>query len=121
EGALLWLDADTLIREKTGGKKSLDDFCRAFHGGSSGPPEVRPYSFDDLVQTLNGVVALDWKDFFQKRLTATSPEPPLDGLARGGWKVVYRAKPGDLFKARDGEEKSIDLTTALGLLLKDDG
>src|SRR5262249_4657724 len=26
EGALLWLDVDTLIRRKTGGKKSLDDF-----------------------------------------------------------------------------------------------
>src|SRR5205807_8685425 len=86
EGALLWLDADTLIREKTGGKKSLDDFCRAFHGGTSGPPEVKPYTFEDVVQTLNGVVAHDWKEFLEKRLSSTSPEPPLDGLARGGWK-----------------------------------
>ncbi|HMF11161.1 MAG TPA: PDZ domain-containing protein, partial [Gemmataceae bacterium] len=121
EGALLWLDADTLIREKTGGKKSLDDFCRAFHGGQSGPPTVKPYTFDDVVQTLNEVAAHDWKQFLEKRLTETSPEPPLDGLARGGWKVIYRDKRGDLLKAQDGEEKSVDLTTALGLLLKDDG
>ncbi|HMF12760.1 MAG TPA: PDZ domain-containing protein, partial [Gemmataceae bacterium] len=121
EGALLWLDADTLIREKTAGKKSLDDFCRAFHGGKSGPPEVKPYTFDDVVQTLTGVVEHDWKEFLEKRLTSTSPEPPLDGLTRGGWKLVYRDKPGDLLKARDAEEKSVDLTTALGLLLKDDG
>jgi predicted metalloprotease with PDZ domain len=121
EGALLWLDVDTLIREKTDGRKSLDDFCRAFHGGTSGPPEVKPYTFDDVVQTLNGVVAHDWKEFLQKRLTSTSPEPPLDGITRGGWKLVYRDKPGDLLKARDSEEKSLDLTTAVGLLLKDDG
>jgi predicted metalloprotease with PDZ domain len=121
EGALLWLDADTLIREKTGSKKSLDDFCRAFHGGKDGPPEVKPYSFDDIVRTLDGVVAHDWKTFLETRLTATSADPPLDGLARGGWKVVYRDKPGELLKAREGEDKTVDLTAALGLLLKEDG
>jgi predicted metalloprotease with PDZ domain len=121
EGALLWLDADTLIREKTDGKKSLDDFCRAFHGGQDGPPDVKPYTFDDVVQTLNHVVEHDWKGFLEQRLTAKSPEPPLDGLKRAGWKLVYRDKPGELLKARDGEAKTVDLTTALGLLLKDDG
>ncbi|MES2572021.1 MAG: M61 family peptidase, partial [Verrucomicrobiota bacterium] len=30
EGLLVWLEADALIREKTGGRKSLDDFCRKF-------------------------------------------------------------------------------------------
>jgi predicted metalloprotease with PDZ domain len=121
EGALLWLDADTLIREKSGGKKSLDDFCRAFHGGKGGPPEVKPYSFEDVVRALDGVVAHDWKAFLEKRLTATSAEPPLDGLARGGWKVVYRGKRGDLLKARDDEDKRVDLTATLGLLVNDDG
>ena len=32
EGALIWLDADTLIRDKSKGAKSLDDFARAFFG-----------------------------------------------------------------------------------------
>jgi predicted metalloprotease with PDZ domain len=121
EGALLWLDADTLIREKTSGKKSLDDFCRAFHGGHDGPPEVKPYTLDDIVQTLNGVVEHDWKEFLDQRLTTTDAEPPLDGLTRAGWKVVYGDQRGELFKARDGEEKTVDLTAAVGLLLKDDG
>jgi predicted metalloprotease with PDZ domain len=121
EGALLWLDADTLIREKTGGKKSLDDFCRAFHGGQDGPPEVKPYTLDDIVQSLNDVVKHDWREFLEKRLSATEAEPPLGGLTRAGWKVVYRDKPGDLHKARDGEEKTVDVTAAIGILLKDDG
>ena len=72
------------------------------------------------MQSLNSVVEHDWKEFLEKRLTATQPEPPLDGLTRGGWKLVYRDQPGDLLKARDGEEKTVDVTAALGLLLKDD-
>lgn len=121
EGALLWLDADTLIREKTEGKKSLDDFCKAFYGGSDGPPEVRPYTFEDIVKTLNGVVAHDWKGFLDRRLNMAGAEVPLDGLARGGWKVVLREKPGDLLKARDDDDKAVDLRSSLGLIVKEDG
>jgi predicted metalloprotease with PDZ domain len=121
EGALLWLDADTLIREKTDGKKSLDDFCKAFYGGKDGPPEVKPYTFDDVVQTLNSVVEHDWKGFLTKRLRETSPEPPLDGVTRGGWKLVYKETATDLQRAREGEDKMMDLSTSLGLFLKDDG
>ncbi|MFL5342517.1 MAG: M61 family metallopeptidase [Gemmataceae bacterium] len=121
EGALLWLDADTLIREKSGGTKSLDDFCHAFYGGQNGPPEVRPYSFDDIVAALNGVVEHDWKGFLEKRLTSTDAAPPLDGLTRGGWRLVYKDKPNELLKASDDEEKQIDLSSSIGLLLKDDG
>jgi predicted metalloprotease with PDZ domain len=121
EGALLWLDADTLIRERTNDQKSLDDFCRIFFGPSSGPPEVRPYTFEDVVQALDRVVAHDWKGFLNQRLTSTRPEPPLDGLARGGWKLVYRDTPGELHKAVQGEEKVIDLTASIGLLMQDSG
>ena len=40
EGALLWLEADTIIRERTDGECSLDDFCRRFCGGAGGPARV---------------------------------------------------------------------------------
>ena len=33
EGDLIWLEADVLIRQQTQGRRSLDDFCRKFHGG----------------------------------------------------------------------------------------
>ena len=121
EGALLWLDVDTLIRQKSGGKKSLDDFCRAFFGGKDGPPEVKPYAFDDIVRALNDVVTHDWQAFLNKRLAGTDAEPPLDGLARGGWEAVYGETAGDLFKNRDSDEKTINLISSIGLLLKDDG
>jgi predicted metalloprotease with PDZ domain len=121
EGLLLWLDVDTLLRGKTSGKKSLDDFCRAFFGGSDGPPEVRPYTFDDLVRGLDGVAPYDWKGFLEKRVTATGPEPPLDGVARGGWKVTYQEEPGEVLQAGQEEDKGLDLTASLGVLLKEDG
>jgi predicted metalloprotease with PDZ domain len=121
EGALIWLDADTLIREKTDGKKSLDDFCKSFYGGASGPPEVKPYTFEDIVAALNGVVEHDWKGFLEKRLTVANAEPPLDGIARGGWKLVYSKERSELLKASDDESKQINLMTSIGLMLKADG
>ena len=121
EGALLWLDADTLIREKTGGKKSLDDFCQAFHGGKDTGPMVKPYTIEDVIKTLNDVLPYDWRSFLDKRVAQTAPEPPLDGLTRGGWKLVYSKSANDLTKATDDEEKSVDLRSSIGLLVKDDG
>jgi predicted metalloprotease with PDZ domain len=121
EGALIWLDVDTLIREKTGGRKSLDDFCRGFYGGNDGPPEVRPYATEDVTAALNRVVEHDWQGFLEKRLTSTNAEPPLDGITRGGWRLAYAKARTELLKATEEEEKQINLTSSLGLLLKDDG
>jgi predicted metalloprotease with PDZ domain len=121
EGALIWLDADTLIREKTNGAKSLDDFCKAFHGGGNGAPQVKPYAFEDVVSGLNDVVAHDWKTFLERRLHSTGESPPLDGITRGGWTVTMRKEPNDLRKAIDEDGKSLNLTASIGLLLKTDG
>jgi predicted metalloprotease with PDZ domain len=93
EGELIWLDADTLIREKSGGKKSLDDFARAFFGVQDGRTEVLTYSFDDVVAALNSVLPYDWATFLRERVEQRSEHAPLDGLARGGWKLVYKDTP----------------------------
>jgi len=121
EGALIWLDADTLIREKSGGTKSLDDFCHAFYGGKDGPPEVRPYTFEDIVMALNGVLEFDWKTFLEKRLTSIDANPPLDGIARGGWKLAYSKDQSELLKASDGLLKQINLMSSVGMMLSEDG
>src|SRR5690606_28497766 len=60
EGAMIWLDADTLIRERSGGRRSLDDFARAFFGVEDGNWDPAPYTFDDVVTTLDGVQSGDW-------------------------------------------------------------
>ena len=70
EGELIWLEADTIIRKQSGGKKSLNDFCARFHGlGGDTPPKVVPYTFDDVVENLNAVVPYDWATFLHERIT----------------------------------------------------
>jgi len=121
EGALLWLDVDTLIREKSGGKKSLDDFCQSFFAGKDGKPSVKAYTMKDLVKALNEVIPNDWQAFLDRRLGTTEGEGPLDGITRGGWKLVYRDKPGDLYKARETDDKALNLAASIGLLVNEDG
>jgi predicted metalloprotease with PDZ domain len=90
EGLLVWLDADTLIRERTGGRRSLDDFARAFFGGNDGSWQPVTYTFQDVVAALNDVVENDWAGFFTQRIYEAGTEPPLDGLARGGYRLVFK-------------------------------
>jgi predicted metalloprotease with PDZ domain len=121
EGALIWLDADTLIRDKTKGEKSLDDFCRAFYGGKDGSPDVKPYDFDEIVSTLNGVLAHDWKVFFEKRVMQAGAPAPLEGITRSGWKLGYSATRTDGQHYAESDTRQIDLCASLGMILRDDG
>lgn len=91
EGALVWLDVDTLIRERSNGRRSLDDFARAFFGMDDGSWTPRPYGFEQLVATLNAVQPYDWATFLRTRLDAAGPDAraPLDGLTRAGWRLTY--------------------------------
>ncbi|MFA4894432.1 M61 family metallopeptidase [Brevundimonas sp.] len=91
EALLIWLDADTLIREATGERKSLDDFAKGFFGVDDGVWEAKPYTFDDVVAALNAVHPHDWATFLRARLDAVGPDAkaPLDGLARAGWRLTY--------------------------------
>jgi predicted metalloprotease with PDZ domain len=121
EGQLVWLDADTLIREKTGGKKSLDDFAKAFFGVENGSYVVLTYDFDTVVQTLNGVVPYDWATFLKTRIEGLSEHAPLDGLTRGGYKLVYTATPTEFFKAAETRGKMLNLSYSLGITVGKDG
>jgi predicted metalloprotease with PDZ domain len=120
EGLLIWLDADTLIRARSGGKRSLDDFCRAFHGGASAPM-VKTYGFDDVVAMLDRIEPFDWRAFFTERVLDVAPEPPYDGLTRGGWKLGYGETRGALHKVREDTTKETHVEASLGLALDEQG
>jgi predicted metalloprotease with PDZ domain len=121
EGSLIWFDADVLIRQRSNGKLSLDDFCRRFHGGSDTPPLVKTYTFDDVVNTLNEVMPYDWRSFLTTRIYQVAPHAPLAGVTRGGWKLVYTDKPNTMVRLGDHARKSVDLTYSIGAMLKEDG
>ncbi len=121
EGELLWLDTDMTIRSLTKGRKSLDDFCRAFYGGASGRPDLKPYTFDDIVAALNAVVPNDWRSFLNQRLTSTSATPPLGGIEQAGWHLIYNDKPNSVLVYTDGRNKGADLSASLGFSVSENG
>jgi len=121
EGTLIWLEADVLIRELSKGTKSLDDFCKAFHGGTSGPPSLKTYNFEDVVTALNWVQPHDWATFLNQRVKSTEARAPLGGIERGGWKLAFDGVRSDFWKAREETRKVTDLTYSIGILLGEDG
>jgi predicted metalloprotease with PDZ domain len=117
EGDLLWLEVATIIHRESHGKRSIDDFCKAFHGGPNKGAEVKTYTFEELVSALNSVAPFDWATFLDTRLDSTSPQSPTGGIENGGWKVAFNSQPSKLLERRNraGEAYSI------GLQLGDDG
>jgi predicted metalloprotease with PDZ domain len=115
EGMLIWLEADTIIRRQTHGARSLNDFCREFYGGSSGPPQVIPYTLEDVTAALNNVTPYDWKGFFQKRVYEINPRAPLGGLENGGWHLAYTNEPTAFLKCAETVRKITDLSFSLGI------
>ena len=121
EGQLVWLDADTLIRSRSGGKRSLDDFAKAFFGVENGNWSERPYTFDDVVAALNAVEPYDWARFLHERIDQVAAKPPLDGVVRGGWRLVYAETETPYFKSAEARRKQVDLSYSIGLVLARDG
>ncbi|MFT4177876.1 MAG: hypothetical protein QM612_00195 [Thermomonas sp.] len=117
-GEMIWLEADALIRSKTGGKKSLDDFARAFFGINDGEWTVQnTYTFDTVIATLNGVVAHDWTTFLRERLDGK--RGITGGIEASGWKLVYKDEPSAYAKAQGSVAG--DYVYSLGLSLGKDG
>jgi predicted metalloprotease with PDZ domain len=122
EGELVWLDADTTIRQLTHDKKSLNDFCVKFLAvGGNTPPKVVPYDFEELVADLNSVAPYDWRAFFTERLDSHAAHAPLDGIEHGGYKLVYGTEPTAYEKAVLSEMKQTDAWFSVGLMVRADG
>ena len=121
EGTLIWLDVDTTIRTLSKGAKSIDDFCKAWAGPPTTPPEVKPYTFDDVVRTLNSVQPYDWASFLNQRIESTAPHAPLSGITNGGYDLVYTSERSDYWKTYEGVRKVANLTYSLGLSVRDTG
>jgi len=119
EGQLIWLDADTLIRERSQGRRSLDDFARTFFGIDDGSFATVTYTFDDVVKALNAVEPYDWAAFLRERLNAIGKPAPLDGLRRGGYKLVFTDTPSELVKAHDEQSKRVNLLFSIGVEIDD--
>ena len=117
EGDLLWLEVATIIHQQTHGAKSIDDFCHAFHGAPNNGPEVKTYTFDQLMDALNAIAPYDWAAFFRKRLDSTAKEAPVGGIENGGWKVTFTDQPAKL----EGRRGNFGEIYSIGLQVGADG
>lgn len=121
EGALIWLDVDTRLRELSREKKSLDDFAASFFGVEDGRVDALPYTFDDVVAALNRVAPYDWASFLKEKLQRTGEDAPLDGLARSGWKLSFGPEPTAFVKSNEERNKNKDFSWSLGIVVGKDG
>lgn len=120
EGELMWVDVDTIIRQLTHERKSIDNYVQLFAGGTS-PPRVVTYTRADIERYLGEVVPYDWHAFFEKYVYSISPQPPTDEIARAGYRFVFTDKPNRYEEAFETLEKSVNSWFDVGLMLGDDG
>jgi predicted metalloprotease with PDZ domain len=122
EGELIWLDADTTIRQLTHDKKSLNDFCVKFLAvGGNTPPEVVAYDFEQIVADLNAVAAYDWRSFLTERLTSHAAHAPLSGIEHGGYRLAYGAEPTEYEQAYLFKYQEVDAWFSIGLTVSNSG
>jgi predicted metalloprotease with PDZ domain len=120
ESALLWLEADALIRRESKGRKSLDDFCKLFYGAPSTNPKLVPYDFAAVVGALGAVQAYDWSGFWTTRLNRLRPAAPLEGLQAAGWRLALNDTPSIMHLAHEADDKDLDLRYSLGFFVDDE-
>ncbi len=120
ESDLIWLDADTKIRELSGGSKSLDDFTKLFFGVDNGSYITVTYTLDDLVKALNTVQPYDWAEFFRARVYEVDPKVPENGFTQGGYRLVYNDQEPEWLKKEDSSRPT-SFATSLGFSIKPDG
>jgi predicted metalloprotease with PDZ domain len=121
EGELMWIDVDRIIRQQSGGKRSIDDFAHAFFGVRDRDWGELTYTLDDIVATLNRVQPYDWRGYLQRRVYNVAPQAPLEGITQGGYQLVYTDTPTNWTKSLEKKGKFTDLTYSGGFTVNDDG
>ncbi len=120
EGELVWLDADMTIRRLSANKKSLNDFCARFLGARGDtPPEVFPYTFEDVAANLNAVQPYDWSAFLRDRITSKSPRAPLAGITNGGYRLDFTDQPNEFTRAQENRDRGLNAWYSLGFRVAD--
>jgi len=119
EGMLFWLEADAVIREKTHGSKSLDDFCRTFLGPNSSAGDVIPYDEAEVVKRLQELADFPWKDFIDRRIHKPMDTLPLDLVGKLGYKLDYTDQAWTRSNRRG--PTGIDALDSLGAAFGEDG
>src|SRR3569832_1441534 len=73
------------------------------------------------MESLGEIAAFDWSSYFQSQLTVVEGQAPTDGIANGGYTLVYREEPSAFQKRDDALTEVSDLRVSIGLRVKADG
>jgi len=117
EGALFWLEVDSIIREQTDGGKSLDDFCRGFFASPGGVQIVKPFEIDEVVATLESLASFNWTELIERRIYLPQDQLPTDSIFRAGYELRYVAEKPDYVKQREKEREYLSAEYSLGITL----
>ena len=121
EGALIWLEIDQMLRNGTGGTKSIDDFARSFFGMNPGDWGQLPFEVDEIVTKLNALMPYDWAAFIQTRINTPGQPAPVGGIDQGGYRLVWKDTPNPYDTVRMREAKFLSLYHSLGIAVDKDG
>jgi predicted metalloprotease with PDZ domain len=123
EGALIWLEADAIIRERSKSKLSLDDFCRKFLGGKPTEARVEPYELSDVVKVLRELADFDWDTFFMERTTRPLDALPVEVVGRCGYRLTYSTHPPNAASriSRSGGTGGVSARDSIGLSFDGEG
>jgi predicted metalloprotease with PDZ domain len=122
EGMLLWLEADAIIRAKSQGTKSLDDFCRKFLGAGSSTAKVLPYELPEIVKDLHELADFDWASFLAKRVSEPLDALPLEVVGRCGYRIEYSNRaPGEQMGRQNRGAGGVVAQDSIGLTFSGDG
>lgn len=121
EGALFWLHADAIIRAKSDGRRTLDDFCRSFFARRAGGATVVPFTLDEVIAALNASAEHDWRSMIEQRIASPADPLALDFVEAVGYRVTYVPDPPAEVQEREAERKVVGAEYSLGLTVSADG
>jgi len=121
EGLLIWLEVDAMLREKTAGRRGIDDFAQAFFGVRNGDWGELPYTMADITGILNSLAPHDWEAHLTSRLTQTSSSAPLGGFTRSGYTLEYTDQQPKAQAAQERSSNGANLTYSGGFTTGQNG
>jgi len=121
EGVMLWLDIEAILRERSGGRRGIDDFAHVFFAGTSPAGPAWTYNFEELCAALDRTAPYDWAGFLRRWIDGHGEVKTLDGLERLGWHLAYTDQPTAMFIQNEQELGSSDLSFSIGLTVADSG
>ncbi|MCA9310875.1 MAG: hypothetical protein KDA21_06695 [Phycisphaerales bacterium] len=124
EGAMFWLEADAIIREGTGGLRSLDDFCAMFFAvGANAPNDQSPFDRQQVELMLRKTYpGHDWNLMIHDRIER--PQPTLsydDVVGLTGYDLTWSDEPTKLQEKDAKSDSTAHLRASLGLVADKEG